>query len=195
MHVSKGNRDPAALSDRDLVRVVQTGGTSAFGRAAAEELFARYRKPVYTFCYRYVKSHDHALDISQDVLLRAYERLDSFEGRSEFSCWLFSIARNQCLNALRPVSLWHDDGADLEQIPDRDTQPDQKVEEQEDEERMLALIQAVLEPVEQRAIWLRCFENVPVDEITQLLGIESASGARAILQKARRKLRAAIKGG
>jgi RNA polymerase sigma-70 factor (ECF subfamily) len=192
MDVSRQDRDCTSLSDLDLVRVIQSGGNAAFYRAAAEELFARYRKRVYLLCYRYVKSHERALDVSQDVLLRAYERLDSFDGRSEFSCWLFAIARNRCLNVLRSVSLWHDDGNDPELMPDSGAGPDRQVEEQEDEERILGMIRTVLDPIEQRALWLRCFEKVPVDEITELLGIKAASGARAVLQKARRKLRAAM---
>jgi RNA polymerase sigma-70 factor (ECF subfamily) len=185
----------ASSTDLDLVRTVQAGAGSPAGRAAAEELFSRYRKPVYLMCYRYIKTHDGALDVSQDVLLRAYERLDSFDGRSEFSCWLFTIARNRCLNALRRVKLWQDDGSDPEYIPDSGAAPDRLVEELEDEERLLGLIDSTLEPIEQKALWLRCFERVSVDEITQLLDIESASGARAVLQKARRKLRSALKEG
>ena len=45
---------------------------------------------------------------------------------------------------------------------------------------------------EQEAIYLRCFERLPVDEITSLLSITGASGARGLLQSARRKLRAAL---
>jgi RNA polymerase sigma-70 factor (ECF subfamily) len=192
MNVSRDNRDCTSLPDLDLVQAIQAGGNAAFCRAAAEELFARYRKRVYLLCYRYVKSHERALDVSQDVLLRAYERLDSFDARSEFSCWLFAIARNRCLNVLRSVSLWHDDGNDPELVPDSGARPDRQIEEKEEEERILELIRNALDPVEQKALWLRCFEKVPVDEITELLGIEAASGARAVLQKARRKLRAAM---
>lgn len=179
-------------SDGDLVRKVQSGVGTPDGRAAAEELFARYRKPVYLMCFRYVKSHDRALDVSQDVLLRAFERLDSFDHRSEFSCWLFTIARNRCLNVLRSIKLWEDDGSDPDYIPAGGAGPDRLVEEREEEERMLELIRKTLEPDEQKALWLRCFEKVPVDEISRLLGVESASGARALLQRARRKLRAAL---
>jgi RNA polymerase sigma-70 factor (ECF subfamily) len=195
MHVSSNKRDIAKPSDLDLVRTVQAGAHSAAGRNAAEELFSRYRKPVYLMCYRYVKTHENALDVSQDVLLKAYERLDTFDGRAEFSSWLFTIARNRCLNALRSVKLWQDDGSDPEYIPDPGASPDQLVEDRENEERVLELMKTALEPIEQKALWLRCFEKVSVDEITGLLGIESASGARAVLQKARRKLRAALKGG
>ena len=185
----------STISDRDLIKTVQAEGSSRAGRAAAEELFARYRKPVYLMCFRYVKTHDRALDVSQDVLLRVFERLETFDHRSEFSCWLFTIARNRCLNVLRSIKLWEDDGRDPEFIPDHGAGPDRLVEEREEEERMLNLIRTALEPQEQKALWLRCFENVPVGEITQLLDIGSTSGARAVLQKARRKLRVALEGG
>jgi len=49
--------------------------------------------------------------------------------------------------------------------------------------------------MEQKAIWLRCFERLPIDEITGMLGIEAKSGARGMLQTARRKLKAALEEG
>jgi DNA-directed RNA polymerase specialized sigma24 family protein len=57
---------------------------------------------------------------------------------------------------------------------------------------MLDLVRRHLDPLEREAIWLRCYEGMPVEEITGLLGIDTASGARGILQRARRKLRAAL---
>jgi hypothetical protein len=51
-----------------------------------------------------------------------------------------------------------------------------------------------LNPVEQRAFYLRCFERMPVDTITRLLAIEGATGARGVLQSARRKLRVVAEG-
>ncbi len=71
--------------------------------------------------------------------------------------------------------------------------PDQDLENRLAEEELLALIRVSLDEVEQQALWLRCFEKMPVDEITMLLGIEEASGARAVLQRARRKLKAALR--
>jgi RNA polymerase sigma-70 factor (ECF subfamily) len=162
MQVFPEQQDANAVPDRDLVRVIQTEGASPSGRAAAEQLFARYRRPVYLMCYRYVGNHERALDVSQDVLLRAYERLDRYRPTSEFSCWLFTIARNHCLNVLRSVRLWGDDGADPELLPDSGARPDRIVEEREDEERILRLVRTHLDPIEQKALWLRCFEKVAV---------------------------------
>lgn len=62
----------------------------------------------------------------------------------------------------------------------------------EEEAAMEALLHDHLNPVEQEAIWLRCFEGLPVPEVTRLLGLTHASGARSVLQSAREKLRVAL---
>jgi DNA-directed RNA polymerase specialized sigma24 family protein len=62
----------------------------------------------------------------------------------------------------------------------------------EEEVAMEALLRDHLSPVEQEAIWLRCFERLPVPEVTRLLGLTHTSGARSVLQSAREKLRAAL---
>ena len=195
MHVFNKKRELASRPDEELIRLIQADRNSESGRSAAEALFARYRKRVYLMCYRYTADHERALDISQEVLLKAYEKIDGYRHTSGFSCWLFTIARNRCLNSLRSIRLWQDDGGDPELLPDGGTLPDRVVEDREDEEKILELIRRSLDPLEQKALWLRCFEKVPVDEITAMLDIESASGARALLQKSRRKLRAAMNKG
>jgi DNA-directed RNA polymerase specialized sigma24 family protein len=62
--------------------------------------------------------------------------------------------------------------------------------QQEDE--IDSLMREALSPLEQEAIWLRCFEGLPVPEVTRLLGLTHRSGARSVLQSAREKLRAAL---
>ncbi|UCF06040.1 MAG: sigma-70 family RNA polymerase sigma factor [bacterium] len=166
---------------------------SEAGRAAGAELLGRYQRAVYLWCYRYVRDHERALDMSQEVLLRAWRALDSFGGKSKFSTWLFAIARNRCLNEMHRVSLFEEGEADFDTVQAPNPDPVRRLEEREYEERIYTLIRTTLEPEEQRAIWLRCFERMPIDEITWVLGIESASGARGLLQKARRKLRNALK--
>ena len=77
-------------------------------------------------------------------------------------------------------------------MTDPDPAPDRALEQKLDEEAVLELIKKTLEPIEQEALWLRCFERVPVDEITDILKITATSGARGVLQTARRKLKAAM---
>jgi RNA polymerase sigma-70 factor (ECF subfamily) len=179
-------------TDEDLVARAVTDRGGERGRDAASRLFQRYEERVYIWCLRYVRGHDAAVELAQEVLLRAYRSLGSFQGRSRFSSWLYAIARNQCLNALRPVSLLRDDEAEPDQLPGLEPGPDEVLEGAEWEARLLDLIRTTLNPLEQEALWLRCIEKVPVDEITHMLNISTASGARGVLQSARRRLRAAL---
>lgn len=181
------------LSDGDLLQAARDGRHGPLGARAASLLLERYQDRVYIWCFRMVREHERALDLAQDTLVSAYRRLDSFEGRSAFASWLFVIARNRCLSALRRPSLFAEyEGRDVDP-PDPGPTPDELLERRLDEETVLDLIKRHLDPVERDALWLRCFEGVPVDEITRLLRIDAATGARSVLQRARRKLKAALK--
>jgi RNA polymerase sigma-70 factor (ECF subfamily) len=179
-------------TDEALVRLAQRDATGPAGRRAAATLMERYQERVYLWCYRRVWDHDRALDLAQDVMLSAYRALPRFRGRAQFSSWLFAIARNRCLSQFRAPDWRRDDDRDPDLLPAPAEDPSDVLARRDEEERLLKLVQDNLEPVEQSALWLRCVECLPVGEITRLLGIGQASGARGVLQSARRKLRAAL---
>jgi len=79
-----------------LVARAQAGDSRAF-----EELVRRYRKRIYALALHLAGSASDADDITQDVFLRAYRALDSFEGRSEFFTWVYRMTVNRSLNARR----------------------------------------------------------------------------------------------
>ena len=180
------------LDDQELLRQALEYPDSQAGRHAASVLLDRYRERVYIWCLRYVRDHEQALDMAQEVLISAYRNLGSFGGRSQFGSWIFSITRNRCLSELRRPSLLMDEEADPDDHASGQISPDRDLENRLAEEELLELIRHRLDPVEQQALWLRCFEKMSVDEITKLLAITEASGARGVLQRARRKLRAAL---
>jgi len=179
-------------SDQELLRFALGEPDSDQSRQAASELLGRYRGRVYTWCLRYVRDHEQALDMAQEVLISAYRNLAAFGGRSRFSTWLYTITRNRCLSELRRPSLVLDESVELDSQVSHQATPDRALEERLDEEEVLGLITYQLESVEQEALWLRCLDKMPVEMITELLEIEHVSGARTILQRARRKLRAAL---
>jgi RNA polymerase sigma-70 factor (ECF subfamily) len=162
------------------------------GRRAAGQLLGRYRGRVYGWCLRVMGRHEDALDLAQVTLLKAWRALPGFDGRSRFSSWLFAIARNECLTALRPKSLRRDPNADPAWFLVDHEEPAVVLETREEEDAMDALLRDTLNPVEQEAIWLRCFECLPVDDVTRMLGLQNRSGARSVLQSAREKLRRAL---
>jgi RNA polymerase sigma-70 factor (ECF subfamily) len=184
--------DQDTPSDDELLARYRSDPGGEGGRRAAGLLLARYRGRVYAWAMRMMREHEDALDVAQLVMMKAWRSLDRFDGRSRFPSWLFALTRNECLTALRPRVLVRDDTADPTAFLVDDDDPGKVLESEEEEDAMEALVRAALSPVEQQAIWLRCFERLPVDEVTRLLGLTHASGARSVLQSAREKLRRAL---
>ncbi|MBV9103458.1 MAG: sigma-70 family RNA polymerase sigma factor [Candidatus Eremiobacteraeota bacterium] len=79
-----------------LVEAARSGSADAFG-----ELVDRYRAPVVRLAYSLTRDPDEAKDIAQDAFLRAFRRMQSFQPDRPFSRWLFVIARNVSLDAIR----------------------------------------------------------------------------------------------
>jgi len=188
---SKRLRIDPSVDDGELLRIACDDGDPARRNEAATALLLRYRDSVYLWCFRYTRNHDRALDLSQDVMVSAWQKIGSFEGRSKFSSWLFSITRNRCIDASRRIDILADETIS-DHHPDPAPRPDEMVTGEGNEDWLLDLIRTELDPEEQSAIWLRCVERMPVEEITTVLGVSGSSGARALLQRARRKLRAAM---
>jgi len=97
-------RDPKAardqkIQDLETVRAAQAGDRGAFDR-----LVERHKDIVYAVAYRFAKDPDLALDLSQDVFIRAYRGIKSFRGKSSFSTWLYRIAMNTCIDYTRKRS-------------------------------------------------------------------------------------------
>lgn len=185
----RDTRDEAAL-----IRTIRAEGASALGRRAANELLLPYQRPVYLWCYRYVNNHEQALDLAQDVFMRALRSISSFKGHSDFSLWLFVIVRNCCLSAIRRADPVVDAEIDFDEFfaEGEHSNPGRQLEDDEEEERLITLIRSTLDPIEQKAVWMRCMDRMSVEAITEILDIKERSGARGVLQRARRKLKAAL---
>lgn len=82
--------------DEALIRQLQAGDAGAF-----DELMRRYKDRLYNVLYRYVGNHEDALDLAQEVFIRAFRGAAGFRGHSSIYTWLYSIAENLGRNRLR----------------------------------------------------------------------------------------------
>lgn len=179
-------------TDRPLVTAYQRDPAGEAGRQAASRLLSRYRERVLVWCWRIIGDRDAALDLAQEVMLSAFERLRDYEHDGRFGAWLFTIARHRCLSELRRRRVPLAENAVLELIADTAPAPDEALQRRLAAEDLLDLVRNTLTTEEQDALWLRCYEGLPVEVITQRLALDQKTGARGVLQRARRKLRAAL---
>jgi RNA polymerase sigma-70 factor (ECF subfamily) len=164
---------PPAREDDDalLVEKARKGDLDAFG-----QLYEKHRDRVYRVAYRYVHNRADALDLAQDVFVRAYESLPRFKGESKFTTWLMRIATNTCIDHRRSASVRQ--AAELEEnwitgdqrVPgsQQPTHPSRGLEREE----MRAALDAALDQLsdEHRAVFvLHLLEGMPYKEIAQVL--------------------------
>ena len=162
--------------------------TDADRGALIDELFGRHYERVARWCLRFTGDREQAADLAQDVFLKAYRHLDSFRGASRFSTWLYTIVRNECMTRIdRSISPIDKDEV-IAAAASLDPPPDELVARNERGARLREFLIATLEPLERRVFVLHYGDEMPLDAITRLLRLDNASGAKAYIVSARRKL-------
>src|SRR5215470_3233765 len=92
MPMTLGNSD----ADSELVERYLAGDMTAF-----DELMVRYERQIYRVCYRFVDNREDAMDLAQEVFVKAFEHLPSFRRESSMKTWLYRIAMNHCINHVK----------------------------------------------------------------------------------------------
>jgi RNA polymerase sigma-70 factor (ECF subfamily) len=171
-------------------------------RAAFTELVEKYRQPVMNLVYRTLRDETEAEDLAQNVFLQVYKSRSRYKRTAKFSTWLFTIARNLCLNELRRRSR-HPAESLEETHGEREGQPQRQYEDKKvflPTETLLhgELAQKIEEalaelPENQRTAILLCRqEDLSYEEIAEILGC-SLSATKSLIHRGREVLKQKLK--
>ncbi len=182
------------LNDEELVLRYQAHSGSPDGKAFLDELFARHHVRVAAWCYRMTGDRQGAADLAQDIFLKAFRHISSFRGDSKFTTWLYAIARNQCTNELKSRAANREEPGDLEalNLADAAEAADARLARMGSVQFVRQLMLEVLDETERNVMTWHYADDLPLEAITRLLNLKNASGAKAYIVSARRKLNTAI---
>lgn len=173
--MSSPRTDP---TDESLMIRFQSGD-----RAAFTLLVRRHQGPLFNFALRYLRSSPVAEEVVQDAFVRVVQNAAEFKHEARFSTWLYTIARNLCIDQTRkralrrhpsldePKKAEEGDGPTLgEQTADGKASVERAVVSLEIRERVATAIDAL--PEEQREVFLmREVSNLPFKEIAEIVGV------------------------
>lgn len=159
-------------------------------RAAFCRLVEKYQRPVYNLCYQMLGDGHEAEDATQEVFVRAFVKLATYDDQRQFSTWLFSIASHYCIDRwkkrrLRFVS-WDDLAPWQQVLAEHHSQPEQAILTRETSEQVRHLLKRL--QVDDRAvIILRYWYAMSYQEIAKTLDL-SPSAVKSRLFRARQKM-------
>jgi RNA polymerase sigma-70 factor (ECF subfamily) len=181
------------LSDEELIAQYLLAPAVDRSRQLLDELFRRHRSRVVAWCYRLTGDRDLAPDLAQDVLVKAYSSLHLFRRDSRFTTWLYSIARNRCRDEARTRARWREAPEDaMTESPSELNEALAALDARDARNAVQTLMNDVLDETEKRVMTLHYGHDMRLDAITTALGLTNASGAKAYIVSAKRKLNAAV---
>jgi len=183
--------------DAALMLRVKRGDRGAFA-----ELVGKYRQPLFNFICRTLRDEAESEDVAQNVFLQVYKSRQRYEPTARFSTWLFTIARNLCLNEIRrrtrhPAESIEEHAGESEELPSRQYEdkknflPADSLLHRELARKIQAAISEL--PETQRSAILLCQQNeLSYEEIAKILDC-SLSATKSLIHRARETLKEKLK--
>ncbi|MEA2599045.1 MAG: hypothetical protein QOF89_37 [Acidobacteriota bacterium] len=177
-------------TDAELVASTLRGSQEAF-----RQLVVRFERPVYSLVQRMIQDPAAAEDLAQEVFLKAYRRLDTYDPQWKFSSWLFKIAHNTTIDHLRrgvpdtvPLETEGDDRGDLSAVlADSSTESPAAASERRDLGRALEQAISRLRPEYREAVVMFYAHGASYQEICEVTGLPLGT-VKTNLHRARKEL-------
>ena len=144
-------------------------------QVAWEQIVRQHWRKVFNLAYKFVGRHDEAEDLTQDIFLKIFKALHTFDRRANFQTWLISISRNLCIDHYRSVRKEREtmardvDASELTPVS-RERGPHTQLE-QRDLKHLIRLALAELPPTLRQAVVLRDLQEFSYQEIADQLGL------------------------
>jgi len=184
-------------TDAELVASALRGAEEA-----CRELVTRFERPVYTLLLRMVQNSATAEDLAQEVFVKAFRRLDSYDPQWKFSSWLFKIAHNTAIDHLRrgvpetvPIAgSWDEGDGNLAAVlSDPAAESPLAAAERRDLARSLERAIARLRPEYRQAVLMFYLQGASYQEICDVSGLPLGT-VKTNLHRARKELAALMTG-
>lgn len=152
-----------------------------------------YQKPVFSLIIQIVSSREEAEELTQDVFVKVYKKLHSFQGRSRLSTWIYRIAWNSAISHARKKRIYLpvNDDTLFASIPDESV--DEMLNKEQDEHLISQLENALekLNPEERLLLSLYYFEDKSISDMAEITGF-SCENIKVKLFRIRKKVVALI---
>ncbi len=160
-HLRNGAKDLIfrEVEDRDLVVRARKGSVDAFNL-----LVSRWERRVFNYIYRLVQSREDAMDLAQDVFLKAYQNLTKLDDPGRFAPWLYRIAHNESFSLLRKSRPDEEELADI-----APPTPGPRMLPMETSLAVAAALER-LSPEQKEAVVLKVYQGFKFEEMAEVLG-------------------------
>ena len=172
------------MEEKDLILLAQSGDDMAFGI-----LMERYQNAVFNLCYRMLNNPQDAEDAAQEIFIKAYRAIRSFDVERKFSTWILSISSNYCIDQyrkrrLKTLSL---EDSPYEDIRDENQKNMEKLLTDKEKEKEIQKLLDNLQPKDRAAVVMFYWEDYSYDEIAEALDL-SLGAVKSRLFRARKTL-------
>lgn len=171
-----------ATSDESIVAEITAGNVEMFA-----EIMARYEAKLTRYVIYLIHDNGTATDVVQETFIKAYQNLNSFNTKYKFSSWIYRIAHNEAMNAIKKHRFLYSE--EVDDLPSKEYE--QNISELIDDDLLKINVHDCLrqlEPKYREVIQLVYFENMKYDDVSDVLHIPSST-VGVWLSRAKSKLK------
>ncbi|QGU96452.1 sigma-70 family RNA polymerase sigma factor [Clostridium bovifaecis] len=159
--------------DLILVENILSGNIKDF-----ERLVERYETTILKFIYSMIRDKQIAEDITQEVFITVYNKLDTFDSKYKFSNWILRISKNKCIDYIRKAKKVNESNIDeFISIKSTEVSPEERLEFKETKQIIIQYINT-LNDIDKQIIMLRYSQKATFNDISKILDINESSVKR-----------------